>query len=164
MTTTEPTKTKATIKVSGTCPVKLELLGDGRREVRRAGCPRAIPGSTTSRPSPAGVPVSPGDRVKRRRDGTLGEVLELRGDELVVLVEGERRTWSRGTVVPVLVSHPPRGLQSVSDKVRAAVRLVREGEARTAVAALYGVRVETVTQWVAQVRAAEEDDRNRRTG
>lgn len=45
----------------------------------------------------------------------------------------------------------PRGTISLSDRVRSAVRLVREGQPRTAVAALYGVKVVTVTDWVRQV-------------
>ena len=55
--------------------------------------------------------------------------------------------------------HAPRGLARIDERMRAAARLVEEGETRRAVAAVYGVSASTVAQWVQRVRDADRDER-----
>lgn len=63
-------------------------------------------------------------------------------------------------------THPydgrPRGIQSVSDRARAASRLVDEGTSVGEVARLFGVKRGTVHEWRRRLREAEEDARNMR--
>ena len=64
----------------------------------------------------------------------------------------------------IVSAHPndgrPRGLQSLSDRARAAGRLVLvEGKSRAEVAAMYGVAKGTVQSWVEQYREHERDQR-----
>lgn len=70
-------------------------------------------------------------------------------------------------------AHPsdgrPRGIQSISDRARAAAHMVlEEGKSRKEVADLYGVSRGTVQSWVEQYRDWQRDQKNleamRRTG
>lgn len=54
----------------------------------------------------------------------------------------------------------PRGIQSVSDRARAASRLVDEGTSVADVAKLFGVKRGTVHEWRRRLREAEEDARS----
>ena len=62
-------------------------------------------------------------------------------------------------------AHPndgrPRGIVAVGERALAAARMVAEGSSYAEVAATYGVTRSTVATWMAQVREATEDARNR---
>lgn len=64
-----------------------------------------------------------------------------------------------------MTTHPrthgrePRGLTSVTDRMRAAARQAAEGVPRAELAVLYGVAMATVASWIEKVREADEDAR-----
>ncbi len=53
---------------------------------------------------------------------------------------------------------PPRGLAAVTDRMRAAVRRVQEGESRREVAASLRIPKGTLAGWIRKVKDAEEDE------
>lgn len=106
--------------------------------------------------------------MRQKSSGIQGRVLSVDGDHVVVDgPDGERR-WKVSGLKLVVTERGPRGVQPVTERMVAAVRMVDEGVDRPTVMRLYQVERYVLQQWIEIVRTAREDEKNleamKRTG
>lgn len=112
--------------------------------------------------------MKPGDRVKQRASGKQGKILRIEGDQAIVDTPDGEKAWALSNLRATSTTVAPRGMASVNDRMRAAVRMVEEGVDRVEVQRIYGVHRSLLQSWVDAVRAERADQENlekaRRTG
>lgn len=101
-----------------------------------------------------------GDRVRLRSENLCGTVVRIDNDRIIVDIDGETRRWLARHCVNLSRVQGPRGGLSISERQRAAVRMLHEGRSCREVAEHFGVRPHTVQSWRTRARMAAEDERN----
>lgn len=105
--------------------------------------------------------MTPGSRVRRRRDGAIGKVLRVEGDDLVVEVsDGDVRRWQQSSAHVIGGERAPRGVATVTEAQRQALAMLRGGADRRAIAARMGVSRDRVDEYIARACEAEREARN----